>query len=90
MKTSRVEVYVAIDGERRYQDERWKDDFVSGGVHQHSVTEWLVYIQDYTLEAMKIVSRESDPQASEKALHIIRKIAAMGVAAMEQLGAPLR
>lgn len=85
----RTEVYEAIDGERNYQDTRWNPDTTqSGGLH--SVTEFLVYMQDYTAEALHYVSRNGDPKASEFALHNVRKVAALAVACMEQHGAPRR
>jgi hypothetical protein len=91
--TPRSEVYAALDSERTYQDIRWGVDAAPGrrpSDHFHSVSEWLLYIQDYTTEAIHICSREADPVASEKALNWIRKIAAMGVVCMEQNGAPKR
>ena len=79
----RKNVYKLIDGEREYQNSRWNPDTtLTGGVHH--VTDWLVYIQDYLHEAMHIVTRNADPEASDDALEIIRKIAAMSVACMEQ------
>ena len=36
------------------------------------------------------MTREPNAAVNPKALHIIRKVAALGVAAMEQHGAPLR
>ena len=88
-KVSREEVYGVIDGERAYQELRWSPATTpTGGVR--SVTEFLVYMKDYLDEAMNQVTRIADPQASALALHTIRKIAAMGVACMEQNGAPRR
>jgi hypothetical protein len=85
--TKRNLVYAAIDGERDYQDERWGPT----GTHGiHSITEFLVYIQDYTNEALHVESREEDEAANVKALDIVRKITALGVACMEQHGAPAR
>lgn len=84
--TKRNLVYEAIDGERDYQDERW--NFNTHG--SHSITEFLTYIRDYTEEALHIECREEDETANAKAIDIIRKIAALGVACMEQYGAPLR
>lgn len=82
---SRGEVYKIIDGEREYQNEKWNENTTtSKGLH--SVTEWLVYIQDYLSEAMHIVSRNADPQAAIDGMENIRKIAGMCVAAMEQRG----
>ena len=78
-------VYDVITGERVYQAGRWnKDTTESGGVH--TVTEWLLYMQDYLTEAINVVSRNPDPEAKKMALDIIRKITAMGVACMEQNG----
>lgn len=89
MKTTRAEVYKVIDGERAYQDSKWNESTCeSAGVH--NPTEWLVYMENYLLEAKHIVSRESDQTAFPKALANIRKIAAMAVACMEQNGAPER
>jgi hypothetical protein len=82
-------VYEAINVERAYQEAKWNLATTSSG-GRHSVTEWLVYMQDYLTEAMRIVSRNVDPGASVAALHSVRKIAAMGVACMEQNGAPPR
>jgi hypothetical protein len=85
----RAEVYAAIDGEREYQAQRWSEDTTeSNGLH--SVTEFLVYIRDYTEEALHHVSRNADPGANEYALHSLRKIAALAVAAMEQRGVRTR
>lgn len=85
--TKRSLVYAALDGERDYQDEKWGPT----GTHGiHSVTEFLVYIQDYTNEALHVESREEDEAANVKALDIMRKITALGVACMEQHGAPSR
>ena len=85
MKATRQEVYSLIDEERDYQDQKWNPQFTwTGG--QHSVSEWILYIEDYVQEARNILARNPDPQATYKALDILRKIAAMSVAAMEQNG----
>lgn len=89
MKAERSEVYAAIDGERAYQDSLWNPE-TTPSEGRHSVTEWLVYMQDYLTQAMNQVSRNADPQAAQMALHTVRKIAAMAVACMEQNGAPKR
>lgn len=72
----------AILAEREYQDSKWNpvED------HRHSVTEWLVYIQDYVGEALHVLSRIPDEPADDFALHTIRKIGALAVAAMEDKG----
>jgi hypothetical protein len=87
MKASMAEVFTAIDGERKYQDELWGPTESHG---QHSITEFLVFMRDYVEEALHTESRESMSSADLKSLHIVRKVAALGVACMEQHGAPRR
>jgi hypothetical protein len=76
---NRTDIYEAINAERRYQDNKW-------GHHKHSVVEYLVYIRDYTEEALHKLSREDDFIGDEFALHSLRKITALGVACMEEHG----
>lgn len=86
---SRLEVYDAIDSERDYQDSLWNPETTpTEGVHH--VASWLTYMRSYLDEAVNQVSRGADPAASVAALNTIRKITAMGVACMEQHGAPQR
>jgi hypothetical protein len=85
----REEVYKIIDGERDYQEKKWNSITTSSkGVH--SAGEWLTFIQDYLTEAMHITSRNSEPEATKMVMENIRKITAMGVAAMEQIETPPR
>jgi hypothetical protein len=87
-------VFTAISGEREYQEALWKKARTTGAGDttrgRHSVTEFLVYIQDYTTEAIHTVSRSAAPKCDDDALHIVRKIAAIATACMEQHGAPQR
>ncbi len=85
--TTREEVYAAIDSEREYQG-KWEVESESKGLH--SIEEFFIYVEDYVLEAKHILSRESIQTARPKALNIMRKVTALGVAAMEQHGAPKR
>jgi len=87
--TSREEVYQAIDSERDYQDSRWNENTTTSGGY-HSPAEWLVYMQDYLREAFSQASRHADPESRVMVMNTLRKITAMGVAAMEQNGAPFR
>ncbi len=89
MSAARSDVYDAIDSEREYQDRRWNCE-TTPTCGRHSVTEFMVYMRDYLEEALHYVSRSADPQAEEFALNNIRKITALGVACMEQNGAPHR
>lgn len=89
-KATRDEVYEAINTERAYQAERWnRDTTETGGVHEN-LADWIMYMEDYLAEAKHTLSREAEPAATEKALHGLRKVTALGVAAMETLGAPVR
>jgi len=85
--TDRQTVYACIDDERDYQLERWGTDGIEA---PHSLCEFLVYIRDYTEEALHSMSRERDGVASEKALKNLRKLAALAVAAQEQHGVRFR
>jgi hypothetical protein len=86
---NRTEVWKAIDSERDYQDFRWNPSTsTSGG--QHTVSEWILYMEAYLHEARQKVSTQASPKAEEEALECLRKVTAMGVACMEQNGAPQR
>jgi hypothetical protein len=85
----RKDVYKLIDGERDYQDSIWNEVTTDSG-GQHSVGEWLVFIQDYLTEAINIYSRNPEPFAKTRAMENIRKISAMCVCAMEQIETPER
>jgi hypothetical protein len=82
----REEVYEAIDGERAYQDSKWNPSTTSTGGRHENILEWLVYMKNYVEEAIHVMSREQEPEASEFALHTTRKVAGLAVSAMEQCG----
>lgn len=82
---NRNSIYTIIDGERDYQDERWPRP-----AHNHSVTEYLVYIDHYIHEAFKKLSTEAEIGSFGDSLVCLRKIAALAVAAMEEHGASPR
>lgn len=81
-----LEVMSAIQSERGYQNYRWP----SSAHKEHSLEEWFMYMEDYINEAKHLLSRESYDTCGVKALDIMRKVTAMGVAAMEYHGAPRR
>ena len=86
---TRAEVYKWVDGERDYQDSRWNlQTTESHGVHSYE--EWIMYMEDYLAEAKHALSREARQDTNFKVGNIIRKVTAMGVACMEQNGAPSR
>lgn len=82
MKAKRKEVYDAIDVEREYQDKMHH--------HGHSVLEFAVFMRTYLEELFSKATHGSDPMAKNRALETIRKVVALGVACMEQHGAPHR
>jgi len=77
----RSEVYAVIDTEREYQNELWGD----GG--KHEIDSFATYIRVYSRILDETATRPNTPQ--EK-MNIVRKIAGLAVAAMEQHGAPRR
>ncbi|RWB95634.1 MAG: hypothetical protein EOQ56_28205 [Mesorhizobium sp.] len=85
----RSEVYQAIDAERAHQDRRWnKDTTTTEG--KHSVAEFVLFMEDYIVQARSQLTRNGDPVASALALDTVRKIAALSVVCMEQNGIVLR
>jgi hypothetical protein len=89
LMASRAEVFAAIDGERAYQQTRWNEKTTTSK-GEHSLSEWIAYMEDYLREAKQILAREARQNAYPKVLPIMRKVVTMGVAAMEQHGAPQR
>ncbi len=86
---TRDDVFRAINTERSYQDQKWGDTLSGGrpGKGERSVDEFALYISGYTHDLVHNASHFGDP--ADK-LDIIRKITALGVACMEQHGAPRR
>jgi hypothetical protein len=87
--TSRSEVYAAIDSERAYQESRWNASTTTSE-GKHSLSEWIAYMEDYLSEMKHLLARTAKQKAYPEAVHIMRKVTTMGVAAMEQHGAPRR
>lgn len=85
VKMSREEVYKLIDGERAYQSERWNDSTTTSGGN-HSFEEWIVYIEHYTAQAKAALTMKPKQEADVIASDIMRKVAALAVAAMENNG----
>lgn len=81
MKSTFLDVVSAIKGERDYQDYRWPG-------HKHSFEEFAVYMEDYLSELKHLTSRNdmNEPVNMDNARDIMRKVTAMGVAALEQNG----
>lgn len=86
---TRTECYAAIDSEREYQNSKWRRPSSTdpAGHNPHTITEWLAYMQYYTNEGLRI---QTLSHSEKEGLDFLRKVAALGVAGMEQHGAPLR
>ncbi len=96
MSTSRANVYAAIDSERDYQDEKWGSTLSgnrlpvsslrqSGG--DRTVDEFILYMEGYMGD---LVYKGSNFCDTPDKLDFVRKVTALGVACMEQHGAPSR
>lgn len=83
MKATRMEVFEVIDEERYYQNERWPG-------HTHSNTEYLVYIDHYIKQGFQAASTLDGGDYGLETRNVLRKIAALAVAAMEENGAEHR
>lgn len=84
----RKEVYEAVDSERDYQEERWgSQDGPDAGTNGHTVDEFALYMLSYSQDLAKLAAttRGDGPK-----LDFVRKVTALGVACMEQHGAPKR
>jgi hypothetical protein len=95
-KGVRADVYKAIDGEREYQ-QKW-EDAESKGIHETGA--FILFMEHYLQEARRLEStlenggngRRIDDglPGPEGSLDFVRKVTALGVACMEQNGAPER
>ena len=85
----RKRVYAVLDGERAYQA-KW-DTAESKGLHEPAA--FILFMEHYLAEARKLESTvESGGNGThvEGSLDFVRKVTALGVACMEQHGAPER
>lgn len=69
----------AIESERAYQKRKWPN-------HKHSPVEWLLIMEKCLSDAKRTWMSHGDARTMEE----IRQIVAVGVAALEQCGAPKR
>lgn len=85
MSATRAEVYDAIDSEREYQERRW-------GGHRHEAESYCLFMEDYLQQARHQASRTDFTIDSELRAYLdtIRKVVTLGVACMEEHGAPQR
>ena len=77
----RKKVYNLIDGERDYQDQKWRENATD-----NSISDWLTYIRIHLLRADEAVYNGDKDEVMSQ----IRKIAALAVASIEEHSAPKR
>lgn len=85
MKTSRQKVFNAIDSERKYQEEKWNN--LNKTISNPS--SFILWMEHYLDNAKRLAST-SDELNNLNIMAEIRKVTALGVAAMECNGAPFR
>jgi hypothetical protein len=89
--STRQEVYAVIDTERSYQElMAIKAHGDPSNDYNKSLENFALYIASYSAELTNQLSRTWGPDAYKAALDTVRKIAALGVAAMEVHGAQPR
>lgn len=82
---TRQEVYDAIDSEREYQIQKWKD-----GEVVKATSQYLYYAEDYLNEAKHLIARNSYASVTPEITAIARKVAALMVKLMEGYGVSKR
>lgn len=85
---SRIEVYASIDGERDYQESRWRHTCVVEGKpykpdEEKTTAEYLSFIAGYNADLLHAVSHVA---GVDDTLDVFRKLAALCVACMEANG----
>lgn len=78
----RSAVYGVVDGERDYQESKWGE-----GGKNRTVPEYILFMEHHLEKARRIASTVTD---TKEALDSVRKVTALGIACMEENGAPRR
>jgi len=76
---NRKDVYKIIDGERDYQIKRHKNHPVKHKDVNHSVADWVIYMENQLNKAKEHIYNLDTASALEQ----VRKVTALGVACME-------
>ena len=82
----RADVYKLIDGEREYQIERHLNHKIPHRDEDHSIADWIVYIEEHIAKAKTHIYWLN----FDSAMAEMRKIVALGVACMHYIDAPPR
>lgn len=89
-KASRQEVMLAVADEREYQEKLKAAAPGGANAHEHELAAYVLFMENYLNRAKKIIAEDWSAQSAERTLHELRKVTALGVAAMEAHGAPVR
>jgi hypothetical protein len=87
-------VFAAISSERHYQDKKWgrtqssqRHAVPAGSPMTRTLDEYALYILEYAEQLRHLAGTSDNPYPK---LDAVRKVTALGVACMEEHGAPLR
>lgn len=83
MKSTRQEVYAALDTERAYQERVWDSSIIHA--QEQSVGDAILLVEEYAAKARLAWSQQQYPETN--ALDIMRKIGGIAVRCMETHGA---
>ena len=85
---NRQQVFDMVDVERKYQNTRWSDSDEQPRIHDCNKTpaDWVLYMEEH-LDRAKLALYNLKPT---EAMAQIRKVTALGVAAMEHNDTPPR
>jgi hypothetical protein len=92
-KLTRSEAYDIVDSERAYQEMRVVRDRSASGEEYgrpHSPDEFLLYMEHYLFLARQTCATTWGPAANQATMDVLRKVTALGVAAIEANGCPRR
>lgn len=87
MNTARYDVYAAVDGERQYQNDQKGNSKRHEGQPPMTPGEYILCMEKCLADARDTWYR---PDGGNACLDHVRKVTALGVAAMELHGAPRR
>lgn len=86
---TRQEVYEVIDGERDYQDAMAGNAARETLETNRELPSAILLMEGY-MDKLRAAWAKPSPEGRLEALHIVRKVTALGVMAMEYHGAPAR
>lgn len=91
-RVTRAEAYSILDSERSYQEMRIGRDGSTSNTpeHYHTPEEFILYMEHYLQLARETASTTWGPSAKAKTMDVLRKVTALGVAAIEANGCPRR